>query len=38
MTREAYYGYFQDHERNGGIFYNLDEVKESRRGPKSEYK
>ena len=38
MTREAYYGYFSDHERNGGIFYNLDEIKEARRGPKSEYK
>jgi len=39
MNRESYYGYFWDHEKNGGIFYNLDEIKENtKRSVKSEYK
>ena len=39
MSRESYYGYFWDHDKNGGIFYNLDEIKENtKRSVKSEYK
>jgi len=29
--RELYYGHFSDHQSNGGIFYNLDEVQQLRR-------
>ena len=37
-NREAYWGYFGDHEANGGIFYNLDDVQVRKGQSKIDFK